>query len=209
MGTATRKTRKQSLRKKSPRKQSSCKKLYQTHSNGGRPFAVDIQPSGQRLTIYKQSWDEQLGWTPSKSPLYSTHYHNIWIGVDVLNLRHNPKKWPGNSILAQLNRSTFLHVGEQVFTFALEKGDTPVLYESYVGNSDVPYPYLIGKKYTYFLLETGGVGVLENSWLDLKDDAYAQFYGHTPGPRGTIPKSATQLRPYKKLIHKRYNGETQ
>lgn len=44
---------------------------------------------------------------------------------------------------------------------------------SYVGNSDVPYPYVIGKNNTYFMLNKE---YLPNTILNLEDDAYGQLY---------------------------------
>jgi len=44
-----------------------------------------------------------------------------------------------------------------------------------MGNSNVPYPYAIGKKYTYLMLECIYV---ENSQLDDIVDPYVWFYGN-------------------------------
>ena len=53
------------------------------------------------------------------------------------------------------------------------KNDMIKSYISPVGNSDVPYPYIIGKNYTYLILENK---IIPNNILDLKKCIYSQYY---------------------------------
>jgi hypothetical protein len=165
-------------------------KRYEIHDNGGRPFVVGVK--GNTLTIYK---------TANNSPqlLKSFTAKKIWLENDALKVGPYPDiRAKGHAILAQLSANKFLFIGAQIFTFELEDGDSPVAFESYVGNSDVPYSYLVGKTHTYFLTEPKDVGVVANAWLDLKRDAYGQFYGHAKGP-----VKSHIVRRRLNLIHKR------
>lgn len=157
-------------------------KRYETHDNGARPFSVVIR--GNRITIYKQAWDGEH-WTPAPKPLKECTFTHIWIAAD--------RSAPGNTITAQLTPTTFLHVGSMVYLFELERGDIPVRYESRIGNSDVAYPFMVGKTHTYFLGESQGVGVMANTALHPREPPYGQFY-MSPTKR---------FRPFKKLISKR------
>lgn len=78
--------------------------------------------------------------------------------------------------------------------FELQAGDKPVEYVSYVGPNDVPYPYLVGEKNTYFMIDAEFVS---NEVIDVKKDAYAQLYG-----AGGLPTRKFRVR----TIEKRING---
>ena len=56
------------------------------------------------------------------------------------------------------------------------KDDLVKKYISPVGNSDVPYPYIIGKNYSYLILENK---YIPNYLLDLKKCIYSQYYTNT------------------------------
>jgi hypothetical protein len=110
--------------------------------------------------------------------IMSKRYKNFWVGDDIKGFAKTPsgKKLPqakGNTILVELSGSKFIFIGHKIYEFKLKKGDEPVSYISYLGNNDVPYPYLIGKTHTYLLLEEK---IIPNSALNLKKDAYAQMY---------------------------------
>lgn len=180
-------------------RKASHARRYQIHDNGGRPFLVDVDEKKKHLTIYKQKYDFDMeGYLPPKL-VKEYAYKQIWIGRDPLKLGYEWEAgWAGNSIVAQIGANRFLSIGWKVQEFSLVDGDEPVLYESYVGNNDVPYPYLIGKTHTYLMIEDV---IIPNEWLDLKGDAYAQYYGHVPAPRGSVKPHAKRLR--MKLIHGR------
>lgn len=160
------------------RKTRKAAKRYQTHDNGGRPFLVEVSPAS--LTITRQSWNGSA-WTPAAKPFKRMAYSRIWIGK------------AGNSITAQVGPATFLHIGRKAFTFGLEPGDTPIRVDSPVGNSDVPYPVLVGKTYSYFLTESDGVGVVANEHLNPKRELYGQFY--------SLPPTAKAHHSFKRLLH--------
>jgi hypothetical protein len=178
-------------------------KRYQIHDNGGRPFAVGVNQRQKKLGIYRNVWD--LGKKDYGKPLHLMDYSfkQIWIGEDSLHIARGwpgigwDPKWKGNSILAQLTANRFLYIGSETYEFTLMAGDAPVIYSSYVGNNDVPYPYLIGKTHTYLMLE--GVAI-PNEVLDLKKDAYGQYYGYLEGSKG-VEKAAKKF--VKKVVLER------
>jgi hypothetical protein len=86
-----------------------------------------------------------------------------------------PKEAEGNSILLQLG-SKYLYIGSELFEFTPVKGDTIEKYYSDIGNSDVPYPYAVGKTHMYMLLDKVAV---EKSFFDMKQNIYQQYYTAT------------------------------
>lgn len=161
---------------------------YETHDNGGRPFRVDVSPTTVSVTV--QSTGKSAG---------QFAVQRTWVGADPLRL--GPEKFKpwmlGNSVFAELTDGRYLFVGDRVFTFSPMKGDSIDIFQSYVGNSDVPYPYAISNTHTYLmLLDKGKVIVLPNEHLDLKRDVYAQYYG------GLMMSPVKKLLPVK-LLHDR------
>jgi hypothetical protein len=81
----------------------------------------------------------------------------------------------GNSMLFLLTNGKYLYVGHEVYEFSTWE-DEIVSYHSPIGNSDVPYPYAIGKRRAYLMLDkvmaenTALVGAKER-------DPYAAYYG--------------------------------
>jgi hypothetical protein len=93
----------------------------------------------------------------------------------------------GNSILLQTATNRYVFIGDCVYEFSLQEGDSVVTYVSPVGNNDVPYPYIIGEKFTYLLLGSGdklGPNYIPNSALDLSIDVYPQYWGVEKAGKG-------------------------
>ena len=59
----------------------------------------------------------------------------------------------GNSILLHLSGNKYVFIGLSITQFSIQKGDSVEKYWSPVGNNDVPYPFIIGKKNIYFMME--------------------------------------------------------
>lgn len=161
---------------------------YITHDNGGLPFAVIDY--GSRVVVFRQKYDEDSEmYVRESKPVFQSPYKRIWVGKDPLGITYDwdPAFMTGNTILLQTAANRYVFIGERIYSFSLETGDAVVTYVSPVGNNDVPYPYIIGKTHTYLLLD-GGRGldpsVIPNEALDLKIDAYAQFYGHRQASKG-------------------------
>jgi hypothetical protein len=144
---------------------------YKVHYNGSRPYTVTVIPSTKQLMIGDDS--DRL--------IKSTKYRQIWLGNTPSPV--GAPRSPGHSVLAELPSGELLFVCHKVMTFHMEKGDAPVKYVSYVGNNDVVYAYLVGERNTYMLLENEAI---PNEFLDAKKDAYGQYYGALPAPRGPV-----------------------
>jgi hypothetical protein len=61
----------------------------------------------------------------------------------------------GNSVLIKLgtndDKYEYVYIGSEIFNFTTE--DEILEYHSPIGNSDVPYPYAVGAKNTYLMLD--------------------------------------------------------
>eukprot|EP01124_Arcella_intermedia_P033303 TRINITY_DN7950_c0_g1_i1.p1 TRINITY_DN7950_c0_g1~~TRINITY_DN7950_c0_g1_i1.p1 ORF type:complete len:158 (+),score=13.89 TRINITY_DN7950_c0_g1_i1:74-547(+) len=132
---------------------------YETHDNGGRPFLVEVSPKLVEAFLLGQQ----------RLVLHLEDYKRVFIGD------HPSGPYPGNTLLVQTSDNKYTYVGESIYVFRVEDGDQIVEYHSPVGNSDVPYPYAIGKVNTYFMLDREWIS---NKSLNLKKDGYDQFYSH-------------------------------
>jgi hypothetical protein len=150
------------------------KKGARTHTmldNGGEPFVADISPS--RVEVFKQKLVDG-SWVREKK-IVDTSYKRVFVGDNLLGATGvSPKgKYPGNSILIKTGDGKYIYAGEQVYAFETIGKEDIKEYYSPVGNSEVAYPYAVGEKHTYFMLDKEA---LSNEALDLKRDAYPQFY---------------------------------
>jgi len=179
-------------------------KSYTIIDNGGRPFVVDVYPS--HVEIYLQKYQDDLEkWIKIRDKkVLETQYKKIFIGDNDLRLSDGtaPKgMFPGNSVLIKTGNGKYIYVGDGIYSFDTRNKEEILKYYSPVGNSAVPYPYAIGKDYTYFLLDKE---TLPNELLNLKEDAYPQFYGHTIKDKDFFKEIEGSKRKFRtKRIHKR------
>jgi hypothetical protein len=183
-------------------------KTYTMLDNGSDPFVADVSPS--RIEIYRQTYKEEGGvesYTRDKKVL-DTPYTKLFVGDNDLRLTMKesgvaPKgMYPGNSILIQTGKGKYIYAGDQIYSLETVGDEDIKAYYSPVGNSAVPYPYAIGENYTYFMLDKE---TLPNELLDLKKDAYPQFYGHTIKDEVLKKKIEKAKKKFKtKQIHKRH-----
>jgi hypothetical protein len=154
-------------------------KRYEIHDNGSRPFFVDVM--GKIVTISKNmdTFKKVDGkFVDIKNPpknLYTLTTDKVFIGKKSPNGGYDglkPSEAEGNTILVQIGEK-YTYIGHEIYEFLPVKGDTIVKYYSNIGNSDVPYPYAIGKTHVYIILD--GVAI-EKSYFDMSDDIYEQFY---------------------------------
>jgi hypothetical protein len=162
--TSTRKTgsRKGSMKagsKKGSVKKGSVKKgskSYKIHDNGGRPFEVVVHPT--KIEVFKNDGKK----------IFTKSYKKIFLGGNERN--------KGNSIVIHTGPGKYTYIGSEIYSFMTKDGEEIKKYYSPIGNSDVPYPYAVGQNHTYFMLDKQTV---PNELLNLKKDAYDQFYGNT------------------------------
>ena len=132
---------------------------YHVHFNKGRPFQVAC--NGARLDVYvsvHQNWftaDKRRAGSYTVSyesePVVSLSNHGkVYIGDDV-----NVEGSGGNTILVQLQKgkNSYLLIGGSKLLQIIALPEPINKYCSPMGPNDVPYPYIIGKKYVYDLGE--------------------------------------------------------
>jgi hypothetical protein len=145
-------------------------KSYQIHDNGGRPFRVEID--GMKVSVFKTVEDEE------EKHLFDVTADKVFIGKKSPTGGYDglkPKEAEGNSILLLVG-SKYMYIGSEIYQFEPVKGDSIEKYYSDIGNSDVPYPYAVGKTHMYIMLDKVAV---EKSFFDKKDDIYQQYYEAT------------------------------
>jgi hypothetical protein len=189
---------------------------FLTLDNGGRSFNVVLTPTSfsvfkRRQITKKERSDNKGDWEILDKIIDGlkydvcvvrpTKYIRVFVGVSP----DHGQKFAGNSILVQLNKKKYMFIGEQIDTF--EVNDDIVGYLSPVGNSGVPYPYAVGVKNTYLMIEDT---YLPNNMIT-EDDPYMQFYGHHLGKdvgHKTLQKMMTgHKNKYKfkrKMVEKRF-----
>lgn len=156
-------------------KKTKLGKMYTIHDNGGEPFVVvDL---GERVAIYKNKFDQQTEEYSVDKKLMDVPYKKIFVGDNDMGYPgYAPKgEGKGNSILLQLTKEKYMFIGWNISTFDIVKGDEIIKYYSPIGNSDVPYPFAVGRKYTYLMIENV---YLPNEVLDFSNDVYGHYYGH-------------------------------
>lgn len=162
---------------------------YKIHDNGGRPFQVDVTPT--HFTVKKQLVHSVITGAPyDKIVVPKTQYVSIFIGRSP----EHGKKYDGNTILVQLAKNQYMYIGPEIFTFTVED-EIIVGFMSPLYGSDVSYPYAVGTKNTYLLLEHT---FIPNS-MTSSYDPYIQFYGMKKKMKQHVQKH--QLT--RKIIHKR------
>jgi hypothetical protein len=180
-------------------------KTYTMLDNGSDPFVADV--SSSRVEIYRQTFKDTNGVEEyiRDKKIVDTPYKKIFIGDNDLRLGGGvaPKgMYPGNSILIQTGKGKYIYAGHEVYSFETHDDEDIKSYYSPVGNSAVPYPYAVGEKYTYFMLDKE---TLPNELLNLKEDAYGQFYGHTIKDEELKKKIESSKKKFKtKQINKRH-----
>jgi hypothetical protein len=154
-------------------------KTYEIHDNGGRPFFVTVK--GNNISVEKNmdTFERKNGkFVDIQKPrrhLFDKSVDEVFIGRKSSTGGYDglkPSEAEGNSILLR-DGSKYIYIGSEIYEFTPIKGDTIQAYYSNIGNSDVPYPYAIGKDYIYMMLDRVAV---EKSLFDMKKNIYEQYY---------------------------------
>ncbi len=154
-------------------------KTYAIHDNGGNPFFVTV--SGKKVSVEKNMDTFKLVDgkfvdipAPRKQILNFTA-DEVFIGKKSPSGGYDglkPREAEGNSILLKVG-SKYIYIGSEIYEFSPVKGDTIVSYYSDIGNSDVPYPYAVGKTHVYIMLDK--VAVAADFFSSMKK-IYEQYY---------------------------------
>ena len=174
---------------------------YFTHNNGGGQYLVYVprnrgsnqrQPRPQLMYIYAKPTDLALdcGFVSDDDfytelvATYNTTKVYVPKGVsDPDTPEEDDPEFRGNTIVAMLphvvgETQRYVFVGTEIYEFELDGGDTISKYHSLVGNSDVPYPVLVGRKAVYFMLDHEYVPMKHFNGIsaDALLDGYQYYY---------------------------------
>ena len=165
--------------------------------NGGTPFVVELMADGVARVLRQRqglSYDamhkidvrdvsRQDEWL---EPWRDFRYTRAFVGLDPSEERRcgswfgrmlfgRPAWWHGgNTLLLELAPLRYLCVcNTGVFEFSTPPGDEIVRYVSVMGNNAVPYPYAVGKKNTYLMIEDV---FIPNDLAAQRGDPYQVFY---------------------------------
>ena len=141
-------------------------RTFYIHDNGGRPFKVRVNKS--HLSVYADVKEED-GPPAYDRLVYQTDFTKLYIGEDP-----DEPDFRGNSLLALIADNRYVWIGMKIYEFS--PVDTITDFYSPVGNSDVPYPYAVGDKYTYLLI---ACKYLDNKHIPKKEDPYNVYYAST------------------------------
>ena len=152
-------------------------KRYTILDNGGEPFVVFVRPG--HLEVYHNDFNRETENYTLGKKILATGYLKVHIGDNTLKIKHPgvaPKGiYPGNSILVQTGANKYIYIGSEIYSFSALDGDTVRKYYSPVGNSAVPYPYALGEKYAYMMLDRAAIDI---DAVNPKEDVYPQYYSH-------------------------------
>jgi hypothetical protein len=186
-----------------------CKK-YLTHDNGNRPFLVCIKDT--EVSIYKipettYQYDKNIKDYHYTDLIKKYTTIEIFIGKSPMNdmTRFSGgfgPKFTGNSILLHCivqSKDKYVFIGDSIYEFTTTDKDKIVKYISPVGNNDVPYPFAIGEKFIYFMLDKkySSIKYINDLNKEEKTDLYSHYYGHKGD--GQIGKKSHNMKGVKKI----------
>jgi hypothetical protein len=114
---------------------------YEITDNGGQPFLVKIYKS--HIDVYanyeeKDNFGELL--------LEIKNYEKVFLGSDEGDDDYYYYE-EGNNILVKIGQYKYILIGMETIEF--ETDEEILEFDSPIGSNAVPYPYAIGKKYSY------------------------------------------------------------
>ena len=182
------------------------KYIYEIIDNGPIPFVVFDY--GGRVDVYNQHYDQETNEYEMQGKIMDSKYIKIFVGDNELNAPdYDLEKGSGrgNTILLQTGKDEYTYIGDGIRSFRTKDGDVIEKYYSPVGNNAVPYPYAVGQKYVYLMLNNEYEPVED---FDLTKDVYTQFYGWNVDKKDRdshLKKTANRHKKYKvKVLFKRY-----
>ncbi len=169
-------------------------KTYFIHWNGDRPYLVYV---GKKTAfIYEENKDMVVNqdyyilsppkWTYIKF-VGKICFKKAYVGVSPKNDMTTysagyGKAFLGNTILFQITKNEYLFIGgSRGFDLLFTMTDKFEAFWSPVGNSDVPYPFVIGKEKIYFLLDNTYVlrsDLPDNLTKTQMTDLYSYYFAH-------------------------------
>ena len=163
------------------------KAKYTTLDNGDTPYVVFDY--GNKVDVYFNRFIPKEDFVENGQFRVSPHilqgkimeipYKKIFVGANWLKTQcYDFAK--GNTVVVETSPLHYIFIGDQIFEF--QTVDPIKKLYSGLGNNSVPYPYAVGEKNTYLLLAEQNRGEkphfvsISNEHLDLKKDAFLQYY---------------------------------
>jgi hypothetical protein len=154
-------------------------KAYLVHDNGGAPFKVVV--TTEKVVVFERdpSFD---GDVYLKRVLAVRGPKAVYPGTYRGPHYESPSP-KGNSVLVQVGPARFIFIGSTIFHFRLSANDE----FSRLGNSDVPYPWVVGTRFISLLAEQIALPIVPG--LNVADP-YAHYYGLTHGAQKALLQSS-------------------
>jgi hypothetical protein len=164
------------------------------HDNGARPFQVIIQARTATFAVYGCTYNDiSNGCHYDEVVISPTAYMRAWVGADPAE-----KRFYGNSVLMQLSDKLYMQIGYKIETF--EPGERILKFASPVGPSNVPYPYAIGERHNFLILEHV---VIPNELLVNGQDPYQFYYRNTSPSYGSPSTKVARAYKAKVIVDRR------
>ena len=180
-------------------------KKYYIHDNGNRPYTVTVNKN--TVQVYKNKIDKNENPVPVEL-LMEKRVEKIYETKDISKDSEDYKPnfdyfQEGNTILCKLKKDIYMFIGNSgIFTFETA-GDEIREYYSVVGNNDVPYPWAVGEKNTYLMIEND---MLPNEKLEPHRDPYRLYY-NLDKKHSKLKKLGKKLLKIKQLYERQLNME--
>lgn len=196
--------------------------------NGSTPFVVHLpftdnvsSRPGVAHVMHRsneEEWTEAQRTDPTFMDQFvlwkSIRFIKAWVGLDPSELvepsffkrlfKMNEWWHGGNSMLLQTGAHTFVHIGDSIYEFQLQPKDEVVAFLSPMGNSAVPYPYIVGRDNTYLLIEMDKYPIyIPHHLLDASQNPYDQYYSKKEKHKFNSLFTKTHTVRGHKLMHRR------
>jgi hypothetical protein len=153
---------------------------FTTVGNYCNAYRISIQPKTKTFQV--KLWDEKYSDSTEKDryvkvALPRTKYSRCFAGNDA-----GDPGAKGNTMLFELPNKSYIFIGDEIYAFRAK--DRIEAYRSDMGNSSTPYPFAVGGKFVYLMLEHA---VVPKSKLSNEVDPYVQFYAN--GKIGRVIKT--------------------
>ena len=121
--------------------------MYITQFNGGNFYYVSYDETLNNKKIFISNTDK---YSDDYGYQHNLDYENIIIGKSI---ETGEDSFEGNTILVNLESNRWLYICDKIYEFNLPKDEKIIKYISNMGNNNVPYPFLVTDKRTYFFCE--------------------------------------------------------
>jgi hypothetical protein len=149
---------------------------YNIHWNGDIPYVVHNFSEEKKLHVV----NDELKLS------HHFEYDQFYPGEDTYHLSYYsdpmfaafPHVAPIGSTCLFVKDDQYTLIGKKIFTFSLQPGDSFVAFCNVMGNSDVPYSYIIGKQYVYFFTADRGnvVTLPANRCFEINDKGEFDYH---------------------------------